>query len=394
MAGADAVVERDEADEERDVRDAVHHRVEEGAELASPCSARRPPCRRCSRRRWRPPSRTRPTMNRAWASSQAAMHVDDHPGERQDVRGDLQLDARPDDGAQGEVEDEADQARKGHRNPYNRRWPAHRREHAQSSPCPFRTSSRQIAHAPEQPGVYLFLGRGGRHALRRQGDGAARPRCAATWAPGGRRRASTPCSPRPRRLEYVVTDSAVDALVLENNLIKQRLPRYNIRLRDDKNYPFLTLTTSEAFPRVLVARRAERDGNLYAGPFLPASLARRSISLAHRLFGLRSCNEEITGKRDRPVPRIRDRPLRGAVRRHDLHGRPVPGGGRPHAAAARGPEHGTHRAARARHARGGRGGALRARGPPARRGAHARPAPRPPAEDVDRRASATATPSA
>jgi len=92
----------------------------------------------------------------------------------------------------------------------------------------------------------------------------------------------------------------VDALVLENSLIKQRLPRYNIRLRDDKNYPFLKLTTSEAFPRVLVARRAERDGNLYAGPFLPASLARRSISLAHRLFGLRSCNEEITGKRDRP----------------------------------------------------------------------------------------------
>ena len=92
----------------------------------------------------------------------------------------------------------------------------------------------------------------------------------------------------------------VEALALENNLIKQRMPRYNIRLRDDKNYPYLQLTTSEPCPRVLVARRVERDGNVYAGPFMPASLARRTMALAHRLFGIRSCNEEITGKRDRP----------------------------------------------------------------------------------------------
>ena len=164
---------------------------------------------------------------------------------------------------------------------------------------PIQDLKQEIAHAPEQPGVYLFLGRGGgtlyvgkatvlRDRLRSYlGAWGASPRIDALLA-------------EAETLEYVVTDSAVDALVLENNLIKQRLPRYNIRLRDDKNYPFLRLTTSEAFPRVMVARRAERDGDLYAGPFLPASLARRSIGLAHRLFGLRSCNEEITGKRDRP----------------------------------------------------------------------------------------------
>jgi excinuclease ABC subunit C len=164
---------------------------------------------------------------------------------------------------------------------------------------PIQDLKQRIAHAPEQPGVYLYLGRGGetlyvgkatvlRDRLRSYlGAWGASPRIDALLAEAD-------------ALEYVVTDSAVDALVLENHLIKQRLPRYNIRLRDDKNYPFLRLTTSEAFPRVMVARRAERDGNLYAGPFLPASLARRSISLAHRLFGLRSCNEEITGKRDRP----------------------------------------------------------------------------------------------
>src|SRR5246127_4227138 len=101
------------------------------------------------------------------------------------------------------------------------------------------------------------------------------------------------------RLEIIVTDSVVEALALENNLIKQRSPKYNILLRDDKNYPYLQLTTNEAFPRVLVARRVERDGSFYAGPFMPAHFARRTMALTHRLFGMRSCNEVITGKRGR-----------------------------------------------------------------------------------------------
>ena len=102
------------------------------------------------------------------------------------------------------------------------------------------------------------------------------------------------------RLEVILTDSVMEALALENNLIKQRMPRYNILLRDDKNYPYLQLTTSEAFPRVLVARSVERNDDFYAGPFLPAKLARRTMTLSHRLFGIRSCNEVITGLRARP----------------------------------------------------------------------------------------------
>ena len=98
----------------------------------------------------------------------------------------------------------------------------------------------------------------------------------------------------------IVTDSVVEALALENNLIKQRQPKFNILLRDDKNYPYLQLTTTEAFPRVLVARSVERDGNVYAGPLLPAKFARRTMSLTHKLFGIRSCNEVITGQRARP----------------------------------------------------------------------------------------------
>jgi excinuclease ABC subunit C len=103
-----------------------------------------------------------------------------------------------------------------------------------------------------------------------------------------------------QHLEVIVTDSVVEALALENHLIKQRMPRYNILLRDDKNYPYLQLTTGEAFPRVLVARRVEKDDHFYAGPFLPASLARRTMSLTHKLFGIRSCSEVITGERGRP----------------------------------------------------------------------------------------------
>ena len=92
----------------------------------------------------------------------------------------------------------------------------------------------------------------------------------------------------------------VEALALENRLIKQRNPRFNILLRDDKTYPYLAADDDRTAPRLLVARRVERDGNVYAGPFMPASVARRTMSLAHRLFGIRSCNEIIDGKRDRP----------------------------------------------------------------------------------------------
>ncbi|PYS93728.1 MAG: excinuclease ABC subunit C [Acidobacteria bacterium] len=101
-------------------------------------------------------------------------------------------------------------------------------------------------------------------------------------------------------LEFIVTDTEVEALVLESNLIKQHKPRYNVLLKDDKQYPHLKLTINEPFPRVMITRKIQRDGALYFGPFLPASLARRTIDLIHRTFQLRTCDIEIDGKLPRP----------------------------------------------------------------------------------------------
>src|SRR4029450_2648976 len=103
-----------------------------------------------------------------------------------------------------------------------------------------------------------------------------------------------------QRLEVIVTDSVMEALALENHLLNHPPPKNNILPRDDKNHPYLQLTTGEASPRVLVARRVERDDHYYAGPFLPASLGRKTMSLTHRLFGIRSGNETATGGRGRP----------------------------------------------------------------------------------------------
>src|SRR2546428_3032331 len=102
-------------------------------------------------------------------------------------------------------------------------------------------------------------------------------------------------------LEYIVTRTEVEALILENNLIKKDRPRFNIRLRDDKNFPYLKMTTTERFPRVVLVRRARLDGNAYFGPYVPASTARRSIQMVARQFKVATCYlEDMDGTRPRP----------------------------------------------------------------------------------------------
>jgi excinuclease ABC subunit C len=101
-------------------------------------------------------------------------------------------------------------------------------------------------------------------------------------------------------LEFIMTDTEGEALALENNLIKQHKPKYNILLRDDKTYPYIKLTVHERFPRAIITRRVRKDGAMYFGPFFPAGLARKSLKLIERYFLIRNCNIQIDGNRPRP----------------------------------------------------------------------------------------------
>jgi excinuclease ABC subunit C len=99
--------------------------------------------------------------------------------------------------------------------------------------------------------------------------------------------------------EFIVVDNEVEALVLESNLIKKHKPRFNVLLKDDKQYPHLKLT-NEPFPKLVITRKIERDGSSYFGPFLPAALARKTLDVVNRTFQLRTCEIEIDGKLPRP----------------------------------------------------------------------------------------------
>ena len=93
--------------------------------------------------------------------------------------------------------------------------------------------------------------------------------------------------------EYIVTDSELEALVLENTLIKEHSPKYNTMLKDDKSYPFMKVTVQEDFPRVLFARQMKRDGAKYFGPYTSAVAVKDTIELVKKLYGIRTCNKSL-----------------------------------------------------------------------------------------------------
>ena len=104
------------------------------------------------------------------------------------------------------------------------------------------------------------------------------------------------------RFEYIVTDSELEALVLECNLIKEHLPKYNTMLRDDKTYPYIRVTLGEDFPRVLFSRQQKKDKSRYFGPYTSAGAVKDTIELVNKIYQLRTCNRNLprdTGK-DRP----------------------------------------------------------------------------------------------
>ncbi len=158
---------------------------------------------------------------------------------------------------------------------------------------------QKIKTLPSDPGVYLYKNAEGEVIYVGKAKNL-RARVRSYFVEGASENAKTGSLLREAAdLEYIVVGNEREALALENNLIKQKKPRYNILLRDDKSYPYIKLT-AERYPRVYVTRRLRKDGATYYGPYFPANLAYRVVDLIHRSFLIPSCKIDLT--RDHPRP--------------------------------------------------------------------------------------------
>jgi excinuclease ABC subunit C len=158
----------------------------------------------------------------------------------------------------------------------------------------------KIRSLPASPGVYLYKNAEGDVIYVGKAKNL-RARVRTYFAEGGAADAKTGSLLREAAdLEYILVDNEKEALALENNLIKQKKPRFNILLRDDKTYPYIKLTAFERYPRVYVTRRLRKDGSVYYGPYFPASLAHRLVDLIHRHFLVPSCKVDLTRFHPRP----------------------------------------------------------------------------------------------
>jgi excinuclease ABC subunit C len=160
--------------------------------------------------------------------------------------------------------------------------------------------TEKLERLPDRPGVYLLKDARGQVVY--IGKAASlRARVRSYFQASRTRDAKTDALvDHVADLDVIVTGNELEALILESNLVKRHRPRYNIILRDDKHYPFLRLTTNEAFPRLMVARRVAKDGATYYGPFYPATALRETLRLARELFPLRTCSITIDGRAERP----------------------------------------------------------------------------------------------
>jgi excinuclease ABC subunit C len=159
---------------------------------------------------------------------------------------------------------------------------------------------RKLDHLPAEPGVYIY--RNVRGKILYVGKARSLRQRVRSYF-----QESRPHDLKTRHLvaeiadlETIITDTEVEALILESTLVRKHQPKYNIHLKDDKSFPYLKLTVQEPYPRIFITRRVHRDGALYFGPFLPAGHARRTVKLVNRYFQLRTCNLEIDGTLDRP----------------------------------------------------------------------------------------------
>ncbi len=159
---------------------------------------------------------------------------------------------------------------------------------------------QKIRTLPTSPGVYLYKNAEGQIIYVGKANNL-RSRVRSYFLEGAADNAKTGSLLREAvDVDYVVVDNEKEALALENNLIKQKKPRYNILLRDDKTYPYIKLTIGERYPRVFPTRRLRKDGSLYFGPYFPTSLAYRLVDLIHRHFLIPSCKLDLNRYYPRP----------------------------------------------------------------------------------------------
>ena len=157
----------------------------------------------------------------------------------------------------------------------------------------------KVQHLPSQPGVYLM--KGARGEILYIGKAAVlADRVRSYFQRGGDHTPKTSLMvSQVVDLETIVTRSELEALLLESNLIKRHRPRFNVVLRDDKQYPYLRLPIKEDFPRLSIVRRVKKDGALYYGPYVPAGAMRETIKVIRKVFPLATCEIEIDGKAER-----------------------------------------------------------------------------------------------
>src|SRR6202167_6146023 len=151
----------------------------------------------------------------------------------------------------------------------------------------------KVDQLPLQPGVYMFIDASG--AILYVGKARSlRSRVRSYFLESRWQDAKTGSLVREiADLEYIVVDNDKEALALENNLIKQHKPKFNVLLRDDQTYPYIRYTAFEKYPRVYVTRRLNQDGSIYFGPYFPARLAYSMVNLIHKHFLVPSCTVDL-----------------------------------------------------------------------------------------------------
>jgi excinuclease ABC subunit C len=159
---------------------------------------------------------------------------------------------------------------------------------------------QKIRTLPTQPGVYLYKNAEGEVIYVGKAK-SLRARVRSYLLESSQANAKTGSLMREAvDVEYILVDNEGEALALENNFIKQRKPRFNILLRDDKTYPYIKLTLADRYPKVFVTRRLRKDGSAYYGPYFPGNLAYRVADLLHRSFLLPSCKVDLSRYHPRP----------------------------------------------------------------------------------------------